>query len=103
MEEEKINAIKAQYESKSVQNIRVFIKFANFNWRFIQGFSKIIAPLIFMLKVSSQPANALLATCVDNSQVVGSICRNNRKLVKSDFTKLMRRAEKPSFLTFDAR
>ena len=45
MEEERINAIKAWPEPKSIKDIQVFIEFANFYRRFIQGFSKIAAPL----------------------------------------------------------
>ena len=81
----------------------MFIGFANFYQRFIQGFSKIAAPLTSMLKTSLQPAGALLATAVDDSEVVGSSGRNEGKLVKSDFTKPVRKAEEPSFLTPDAR
>ena len=56
-----------------------------------------------MLKTSPQPAGALPATTVDNSEVVGSSGRNEGKSAKSDFTKPVRRAEEPSFLTPDAR
>ena len=56
-----------------------------------------------MLKTSPQPAGALLATAVDDSEVVGSSGRNEGKLVKSDFTKPVRKVEEPSFLTPDAR
>ena len=81
----------------------MFIRFANFYWRFIQGFRKIAAPLSSMLKTSFQPASALLATSVDDSKVVGSSSKNKGKLDKSDFTKPVRGAEEPSFLTPDAR
>ena len=103
MEEEKINAIKTWPEPKSVQDIQVFIGFANFYWCFIQGFSKIGALPISMLKISPKPAGALPATGIDNSEVVGSSSRNDRKLAKSNSTKPMHRAEKPSFPTPDAR
>ena len=103
MEEEKIDAVKAWPKPKSVQDIQVFIGFANFYQRFIQGFSKIAALLTSMLKTSPQPAGALLATVVDDSEVVGSSGGNEGKLAKSDFTKPVRRVEEPSFLTPDAR
>ena len=77
--------------------------FANFYRRFIQGFSKIAAPLIIILKTSYKPADALLATGVDNGKVVGSCGRKDRKLAKSDFTKPVYRAEELSFLTSNAR
>ena len=103
MEEEKIIAVKAWHEPKLVRDIQVFIKFANFYRRFIQGFSKIAALLTSMLKISLQLAGALPATGVDNSKVVGSSGGNDGKSAKSDFTKPICRAEEPSFLTFDAR
>ena len=56
-----------------------------------------------MLKTSLQSADALPATTVDDSEVVGSNVGNERKSAKSDFTKPMPGAEQPSFLTPDAR
>ena len=103
MEEERIDAVKAWPEPKLIRDIQVFIGFANFYRRFIQGFSKIAALLTSMLKISPQPAGALTATAVDDSEVVGSNDRNEGKSAKSDFTKLIRGAEEPSFLTPDAR
>ena len=56
-----------------------------------------------MVKTNPKLASALPATGVDNSKVVGSSGRKNRKLAKSDFTTPACRAEKPSFLTLDTR
>ena len=56
-----------------------------------------------MLKTSLQLAGALPVTAVDNSKVVRSSGRNKGKSAKSDFTKLVRRAKEPSFLTPNAR
>ena len=56
-----------------------------------------------MLKTSPKPANALPATGVDNSKVVGSSSRNDGKSVKSNFRKPVCGVEEPSFLTPDAR
>ena len=53
MEDERIEVIKDWLEPKSVQDIQVFIGFANFYRRFIQGFSRIAAPLTSMLKATS--------------------------------------------------
>ena len=103
MEEERIDAVKAWPKPKSIRDIQVFIRLANFYRRFIQGFSKIATPLTSMLKTSPQLASALPATAVDDSEVIGSSDENEGKLAKSDFTKPVRRAEKPSFLTCDAR
>ena len=103
MEEERIDDVKTWPELKSIRDIQVFIRFANFYRRFIQGFSKITALLISILKTSPQPADALPATGVDDSEVIRSSGRNEEKLAKSDFTKPVRRVEEPSFLTSDAR
>ena len=56
-----------------------------------------------MLKTSPQLASTLLAIGIDNSEVVSSSDRNNKKSAKSDFTKPMHKAEEPSFLTSDTR
>ena len=39
-------------EPKLVRNIQVFLGFANFYWQFIQGFSRITASLISILKTT---------------------------------------------------
>ena len=103
MKEKRIDIVKTWPKSKLVQDIPVFIRFANFYWRFIQGFSKITTLLISILKTSSQFSDALPNTGVDNSKVVNNSGRNNEKLAKSDFTKPMRGVEKSSFLTPNAK
>ena len=55
MEAKRIKVVKDWPEPKSVRNIQVFLGFANFYWRFIQGFSKIAAPLTSMLKTTGSP------------------------------------------------
>ncbi len=57
MEEKRIKVVKSWPEPKSIRDIQVFLGFANFYQRFIQGFSKITAPLTSMLKTTSFPAN----------------------------------------------
>ena len=52
MEDERIEAVKQWPEPQSVRDIQVFLRFANFYQRFIQGFSRIAAPLTSMLKTS---------------------------------------------------
>ena len=52
MEDEQIEAIKQWPEPHSVRDIQVFLGFANFYRRFIQGFSRIAAPLTLMLKTA---------------------------------------------------
>ena len=93
MEDERIEAVKSWPEPKSVRDIQVFIGFANFYRRFIQGFSKIAAPLTSMLKTNSaantQPQRSMV---VDDEGVIGD-GRLNEKSSKS---------KNPAFLT-DAR
>ncbi len=59
MEEERIEAVKALAESKSVRDIQVFLGFANFYRRFIKGFSKIATPLTSMLKTTAASPKGL--------------------------------------------
>ena len=50
IEVKRIEAVKQWPEPQSVQNIQVFLGFANFYRQFIQGFRRIAAPLTLMLK-----------------------------------------------------
>ena len=52
MEDERIEAVRSWPEPKSVQDIQVFIGFANVYRRFIRGFIRIAAPLTSMLKTT---------------------------------------------------
>ena len=52
IEAKRIEVVKKWPEPKSVRDIQVFLGFANFYWQFIQGFSKIAAPLTSMLKTT---------------------------------------------------
>ena len=53
MEEERIQTVKTWPEPKSIRDIQVFLRFANFYWYFIERFSKIVAPLKSMLKTTT--------------------------------------------------
>ena len=53
MEEKGIQTVKTWPELKSIRDIHVFLRFANFYWYFIQRFSKIVAPLKSMLKTTT--------------------------------------------------
>ena len=55
MEVERIEVVKDWLEAKSVRNIQVFLGFANFYQQFIQGFSKIVALLTWILKTTRSP------------------------------------------------
>ena len=83
MEDERIEAVNTWPEPQSVRDIQVFIGFANFYRRFIQGFSRIAAPLTSMLKTTSAVPPTSSPTSVgrpggaDNEEVVGSGGRVN--------------------------
>ncbi len=52
IEEDRIEVIKTWLEPWSVENIQVFLGFANFYRTFIKNYSKIAAPLISMLRIT---------------------------------------------------
>ena len=52
MEVKKIEVVKNWSKPKLVHDIQIFLGFANFYWRFIQGFSRIVALLTSMLKTT---------------------------------------------------
>ena len=56
MEAERIEVVRKWPEPKSIRDIQVFLGFANFYRQFIQGFSRIAAPLTSMLKTTNEPA-----------------------------------------------
>ena len=90
MEEERIEAVKNWPEPKSVRDIQVFIGFANFYRRFIQGFSKIAAPLTSMLKTSAnQPKsrNQSNSGATKEPQFLTSKAREAFDHLKQAFTK----------------
>ena len=53
MEEKQIKAVYDWPKPQSVRDIRVFLGFANFYRQFIQGFSRLAAPLTSILKTTS--------------------------------------------------
>ena len=60
MEAKRIEVVRKLHEPKSVRDIQVFLGFVNFYWRFIQGFSRIAAPLTSMLKTAAPPERLTL-------------------------------------------
>ena len=116
MEDEQIEVVKNWPESTSVRDIQVFIGFANFYRRFIQGFSKIAALLTSMLKTTgSSEKLAPRAFRAGNDEVVGggggradetvvdSSTSKNKKSRKSTYMPNIGATEKPNFLTPDAK
>ena len=77
MEAKQIEIVRKWPEPKSVQDIQVFLGFANFYCRFIKGFSKIAAPLMSMLKTTTSSqvlaANEVLGARVLAADEVGSV------------------------------
>ena len=88
-----MDVVKALLKPKSVKDIQVFFEFANLYHRFIQSFSKIAALLTSMSKTRPQVVSTLPATGIDNSTVIDSSSRNNRKYTKSDFTNSLYKAK----------
>lgn len=70
---------------------------------FYLGFSKIATLLKSILKKSFLPTLDLLSTCDNNNKIVGSNGRNNRKSANFNFINIVRRVEKPCFLTLKTR
>ena len=106
IEDEKIKVVKNWPKLKSVQDIQVFIDFANFYWRFIWDFSKIVASLTLMLKTTRLSDSAQKN---DDNEVVGG--GNNMNLSKSKKSKNAKSGIQTcfgaigelTFLTLDAR
>ena len=76
IEDERIEAVKSWPEPKSIWDIQVFIRFANFYRRFIQGFSKIAVSLTSMLKTSSAASTLSQKSMIVNNET------SNKKLSK---------------------
>ena len=110
MEDERIEAVKNWPEPTSVRDIQVFIGFANFYQRFIQGFSRIAAPLTSLLKTIGSSESAPKAFRADDNGVVGVGGRANETVVNLSKNKISRNSTRvpnigatgePNFLTSD--
>ena len=77
MEEERIDVVKNWLESKSVYDIQVYLGFANFYRRFLQGFSRIAAPLTSMLRMSPRPTSSTQKSMNLVDEFGGSDCAEN--------------------------
>ena len=114
MEDERIEAVKNWLEPTSVRDIQAFIGFANFYRRFIQGFSRIAAPLTSLLKTTwSSDELAPKAFRADDNEVVGGGSgRANKTVVNSSKNNKSRNSThvsnigatgEPHFLTRNAK
>ena len=80
IEDERIEAVRNWPKPKSVIDIEVFLDFANFYQRFIQGFNKIAGPLISMLRTTKSAKNLSLLL-VEDAEVVsigGDDCEDEK-------------------------
>ena len=110
IEDKRIKAIKNLPEPKSVQDIQVFIDFANFYQRFIQGFSRIAARLTSILKTTGS-LNSVLRELGADKVIGGDSKANDRNLRKSKKLKYaksriqthIRAMREPIFLSSSAR
>ena len=105
MEEERIDTVEKWPKPQSVQGIQIFIGFANFYRRFINGFNKIVAPLTAILKTTGSSVTS--APRVDDDEVVGGGgAGQSEALKKSAKFKKMKSVhdlEKPKFLICKAK
>ena len=113
MEDEQIEAVKNWPESTLVRDIQVFIGFANFYRRFIRGFSRIAAPLTFLLKTTGSSNLALKAFRADDDEVFGdsggranktvvNLSKNNKSR-NLTYVPNIRATEESNFLTPDTK
>ena len=113
MKDKWIKAVKNWPEPTSVRDIQVFISFANFYWRFIQGFSRVVALLTFLLKIIRSSKSAPKAFKADDNEIVGGGGgKTNRTVVNLSKNEKSRKltcvpnigaTEKPNFLTFNTK
>ena len=111
MEDEKIEVVRNWLEPKSVQDIQVFIGFANLYQQFIQDFSRIVASLTSMLKATGSSESAPRLEANDDEVVGGGDKADDRNLSKSKKSKnvksgkqtRIRATGEPTFLTPGAR
>ena len=100
MKVKKIKVIKDWPKLKSVHHIQVFLGFANFYWQFITGFSKIVASLTTIIKITKSPDKLELEIRNDNNEDVefgvsdsGSVelTKKSRKLIDQKLFKSQKR------------
>ena len=50
MDQEKVKTVTEWLEPKNLKEVQAFLGFANFYWRFIQGYSKVVTLLMTLTK-----------------------------------------------------
>ena len=106
IEDERIEAVRNWPEPKSVQDIQVFIGFANFYQQFIQSFNRIAAPYTSILKTTGSSDSVRRDN--DNEVVGGGSDRNLSKSkmsknIKSGIQTRIGVTGVPTFLSSGAR
>ena len=84
-----------------MQDIQVFIGFANFYWHFIQGYSKIAGSLISMLKLSPRSGTKSLMD-IANNKFPGGDCGIDKARILSAFS-TSKKFNKAGYLTFSTK
>ena len=103
MEDNRIEALKSWPKPKSIRNIQVFLGFANFYWRFIQGFSKIVGSLTSMLQTTWSAKNSSLSVDVTEDAEVGVGSSGNCKDEMVESSPRSKNSNKTGYLTPEAR
>ena len=114
MEEERIKVVKTWPELQSVEDIQVFLGFANFYRKFIRNFSKIATSLTSMLWTTNKAAdNEVQSTQDENQDLPGTESASRVGGAGGDYEnlsntgKLRKRSKanspKADFLTFGAK
>ena len=94
MEDKRIEAVRNWPEPKSVQDIQVFIGFANFYRRFIRGFSRVAAPLTSMLKTTGSSGSALSVLGIEDEVVGGGGSRADETARNLSKAKILSKSKK---------
>lgn len=73
MEDKRMNIVKNWPKPKSIWDIQIFLRFANFYQRFVEDFGKIAGSLTSMLRTNStsRSANNLLSKMAVNAEIGG--------------------------------
>lgn len=90
MEEKQIKTVKNWLEPKSIRDIQIFIRFANFYHQFIHKFSRIVAPRTSILKILGSEILSVLQTSKNevlsrkNNYIESGKDNNNNKTVRKN-------------------
>ena len=100
MKDKRIEEVKNWPKPKSVCDIQVFLGFANFYWRFMQGFNKIAKPLTLMLKTLSLTSSSTFLQSIniaDEDEIGGGKNGSNETNLSNSST--LKRSTRSDYLT----